>query len=631
VTRLKGSDRTTNSSNRSPEAATVRAKMGQAHHMNANIVLSVRTKILVLCISCTLVALVLQTMFFQYSASAIVYRQEQEASQKSLENMQDELYTWIKSYENNLIKIYNQTELIRDLSVPLPLDELRRRYDRIAYDMALTVFDPAQNVNALYLYTMDNGLVSYYRSANTPRYNYPEDIYQDPAHDNTDVVTSYVRSESRVMLISSYLNGSRTKDIVRFVLKIYTNNVAKKIGFIVCDVDSGSFARIMEKYMYSDRQLVWLQPMGDRPAVSFGSRDGRDKYFYESIASKKSIATWAPRDASKIGDLVLFQVPQRKYNLTAYSLTPQYLLEESQWVLRRNMLVIALIVVTVAIVSATLLTRSLTTPLSRMVKSLQRIKNGATDVRVTGLKRDEIGSLGQTINEMLDRIQALIAEEYKVTLLLKQAEYKALQAQVNPHFLYNSLETMSSVAASQQCHTVSTLCHALSHIFRYSIDMKDPLSTIQDEIIHIKNYMYIINVRTQNSVELEIRIENELLHERVPRLSLQPLVENSFTHGLTNKRGAKKIVIDGSIQDGSIVLSVSDNGVGMDADEINRQLQIEPAETLDKSSSVGLGNIHARTRLLFGDKYGVTVRSTLGKGSTVTLAVPRTSEGSVPS
>ena len=576
-------------------------------------------------------ALILQTMFFQYSASAIVFRQEQEASQKFLEHMQDELYTWIKSYENNLIKIYNQTELIRDLSAALPLEELRRRYDRIAYDLALTVFDPAQNVNALYVYTMDRGLVSYYRSANTPRYNYPEDIYQDSAQDNTAAVTSYVRSDSRVMLVSSYHNASRSKDIVRFVLKIYANNVTNKIGFVVCDVDSGSFSRIMEKYVYSDRQLVWLQPAGDRPAVSFGNPNARDTQMYQSLASRKTIGSWTSGAAQKVGDSILFQVPQRKYDLTAYSLTPQYLLQESQSVLRRNMLIIALIVVTVAIVSATLMTRSLTTPLSRIVQSLQQIKGGATDVRLTGLKRDEIGSLGQTINEMLDRIQELIAEEYKVTLLLKQAEYKALQAQVNPHFLYNSLETMRDVAAAQRCHTVSAMCQALSNIFRYSIDMKDPLAMVEDEILHIKNYMYVMNVRTQNSVELELRIENELLQERVPRLSLQPLVENSFTHGLKNKRGLKKIVIAGAIQDGSIVLSVSDNGVGMDADQINRQLQSRPAEALDKSSSVGLGNIHARTRLLFGEKYGVTVHSALGEGSTVTLAVPRAGQSAVAS
>jgi len=576
-------------------------------------------------------ALILQTMFFQYSASAIVYHQEQEASQKSLEHMQDELYTWIKSYENNLIKIYNQTELIRDLGAALQLGELRRRYDRIAYDLAITVFDPAQNVNALYVYTMDQGLISYYRSANTPRYNYPEDIYQDPAQDNTAAVASYVRSDNRVMLVSSYLNPSRSKDIVRFVLKIYANNVTKKIGFVVCDVDSGSFSRIMEKYVYSDRQLVWLQPAGDRAAVSFGNPSARDTRLYQSLASRKTSGSWMSGDAQKIGDSVLFQVPQRKYDLTAYSLTPQYLLQESQSVLRRNMLIIALIVVTVAIVSAILLTRSLTTPLSRMVGSLQQIKDGATDVRLTGLKRDEVGSLGQTINEMLDRIQALIAEEYKVTLLLKQAEYKALQAQVNPHFLYNSLETMRDVAAAQQCHTVSAMCQALSNIFRYSIDMKDPLATVEDEILHIKNYTYVMNVRTRNSVALELRIENELLQERVPRLSLQPLVENSFTHGLKNKRGPKRIVIAGAIQDGSIVLSVSDNGVGMDAEEINRQLQSGPAEALDKSSSVGLGNIHARTRLLFGEKYGVTVHSALGEGSTVTLAVPRAGQSAVAS
>lgn len=595
--------------------------------MKAGIVLHMRTKILILSISCTLLALVLQTLFFQYTASSIVYQQEQNASRKSLQNVQDELYAWIKSYENNLIKVYNQTELIRDLSVPLPWDVLHRKYDRVAYDMALSAFDPAQNVNALYVYTIDERLVSYYRSANTPRNNYPEDIYQDPNLNNAAVVTSYVRSDNRVMLVSSYFNASRSKDVVRFVLKIYTNNVTKKAGFIVCDVDSNSFTRIVGKYVYSDRQLVWLQPAGDRPAVSFGRLQGKQRSFFENIVSKKAAGTWTLRDSRKTDDSVFFEIPQQKYNLTAYSLTPQYLLEESQLALRRNMVIIALIVVVVAIVSATLLTRSLTTPLSKMVGILQKIKNGQTDLRLTGLKPDEIGTLGHTINEMLDRIQALIAEEYKVTLLLKQAEYKALQAQVNPHFLYNSLDTMSSVAASQHCHTVSLLCQALSNIFRYSIDMKNPLSTIQNEIIHIKNYMYVMNVRTRNSVDLQIHIANDLLDEKVPRLSLQPLVENSFTHGLKNKRGPKRIVIDGSLQNDSVLLSVSDNGVGMDADEINRQLRSEPAETLDRSSSVGLGNIQARTRLLFGDKYGVSVHSELGEGSTVTLMVPRTREG----
>jgi sensor histidine kinase YesM len=163
----------------------------------------------------------------------------------------------------------------------------------------------------------------------------------------------------------------------------------------------------------------------------------------------------------------------------------------------------------------------------------------------------------------------------------------------------------------------------MSNIFRYSMDMQDPLSTVGAEIVHLKNYMYVMNVRTQNGIELVIDIDQGLLGEKIPRLSLQPLVENAISHGLTNKRGPKKIEIAGTAQNGDMVLSISDNGVGMDAETVNRRLRDEGAESFGKSRSIGLANINARIRLLFGEAYGVSVQSLPQKGSTVTLRVPR--------
>jgi sensor histidine kinase YesM len=586
-------------------------------------VFQMRTKILMLCLGCTLLALFLQTLFFRYSASSIIYQQERSASRNSLERMQDELYGWIKSYENSLIKIYNQNAFSRDLGSLLSATDAPARNTRAAYTMALTAFDPSQGVNALYIYNMDDRLVSYYRSAFTPRFKYPEDIYEDPSGNNARVVSEYVKSDDRVMLVSSYHNVSRDRDVIRFVLKIYTNNVTRKIGYIVCDVDVNSFQRIIGKYVYSEGQVVWLQPRGDRPALAYGTLEGKQKAYFDIVSTRIRDGGSAGGDVPDLRDSVFFEIPQQKYNLVSYSLTPQYLLEESQKVLTRNMLIIALIVIAVAVVSALLITRSLSTPLTRIVGSLKEIKGGRMDLRLSGLKTDELGTLGRAINEMLDTIQDLIAQQYNAKLLLKQAEYKALQAQVNPHFLYNTLETMSSVAVAQKCHTVSTLCQAMANIFRYSIDMQDPLSTVGSEIVHLKNYMYVVNVRTRNEIDLEIDIDQGLLGEKVPRLSLQPLVENAISHGLTEKRGSKKIAIDGIAENGDLVLSICDNGVGMDSDAVNRQLQEDNADTFGRSKSIGLANINARIKLLFGEAYGVSVRSGPREGSTVTLRVPR--------
>ena len=588
--------------------------------------LRMRSKVLALCLSCTLLALCLQALFFRSTAASMLYERERESSRRLLQSMQDELYMWIKSYENDLIKVYNRVEFLRDLAGGIPRRELRSKYRRIAYDLAVSVFDPAQEVNAVYVYDADYDLVSSYRSASTPRFNYPEDIYEDRAAYNADLVSAYVRSDRRVMLVSSYYNESRQKDVIRFAIKIYGNDIKTKIGYIVCDVDSGGFLRIVEKYVFSRGQVLWLQPSGDRPAFRYGSPFGREVAYYDE--SVRGIAAGDRKDpgGNSARGSVLFDIPQEKYDLTAYSLTPQYLLEESQRELTRNLAVIVILVVVAALVSAALVALSLTRPLTRMSRSLKRIRDGETGLRLEGLKSDEIGELGRAVNEMLDRIQSLIAEEYDAKLLLRQTEYKALQAQVNPHFLYNSLDTMSGLALSRGCDEVSALCRALSNIFRYSIDMKDDLATVASEIVNVKNYMYVMNARSGHAASLDIRIDTALLAEKVPRLSLQPLVENALLHGLKNKRGEKSVVVEGRAREGRIELAVVDNGVGMDARGLEESFSGGAGEALAQDSSIGLRNIDARIKLLFGEGYGVSVESEPGAGFRVSFAVPRSGE-----
>ncbi|HEY8500783.1 MAG TPA: sensor histidine kinase, partial [Clostridia bacterium] len=421
----------------------------------------------------------------------------------------------------------------------------------------------------------------------------------------------------------SYYNKSRQTSILRFVVKIYTDRTTRKIGYIVCDVDDKSFMNIVQKYVYSQGQLIWLQPLGDRPFLLTGDLTGKKSEYYHTITQLVQNNNKPGINSLVSDDSVFFEIPQIKYNLTAFSLTPQFLLEESNRVLSRNLVIIAVLIIIIFSFASIVLSKSLTTPLENMVSTMNRIKEGDTSLRLENLKQDEIGKLGETFNEMLDQIENLIAKEYQSKLLLNQAEYKALQAQVNPHFLYNTLDTMSSIAASQQCSSVSSLCKALSNIFRYSMNMQEPLTTIEKEIIHIKNYMYVMNVRMMNSIDIDIKIDPNLWNECIPRISLQPLVENSILHGLKNKHGEKRIEIVAAPCGEDMIISVIDNGVGMDADKINKQLESSNYNALEKGFSIGLDNINARVKLLFGDKYGVHIESAKGEGSKVTLRIPR--------
>lgn len=590
--------------------------------------LRLRTKVLLLCVSCTLLALGLQAMFFQRSASSLLYQREREASRKSLEGMQSELYGWIKAYENDLIKIYNRQDFVRDLSgespVAVGIETLRERYRRLAYDMASSDFDPAQGVSALYVYDSLDRLVSLYRSAATPKSNYPEDIYLDRAAYNAGVVSAYVRSDRRAMLVSSYFNRSRQRDVTRLVLNIYAKDVTRKVGYIVCDADSSGFRRIIEKYVFSSGQIVWLQPSSDRPVLLFGDPDNKQRGYYRASSTALLAGRGPELAAPQVRDYVFFDIPQEKYDLTAFSLTQNRLLEASQSDLARNLVLIALITVAVAALGAAATALTLTRPLSRMAASLKRIRDGETGLRLDRLPGDEVGEVGRAVNEMLDRIQELVAEEYDAELLLRQAEYRALQSQVNPHFLYNSLDTMAGLAQARGCPEVGELCRALSNVFRYSVGSADSTATVRDEIVNVKNYMYVMNARMNGAVELDICVDPSLLKERVPRLSLQPLVENAVLHGLKDKRGAKVVAVRGEPRGPGFVLSVEDNGTGVDEGAIRRILSDGAAPSGD--SSIGLRNIDSRLKLLFGEAYGLTVESRDGGGCRAVLAAPRRAE-----
>jgi len=582
--------------------------------------MKLRSRILFLCLGSTLLALVLQTFLFQNSSSQFIYDRSKLESENSLQNMQNEIYTFVKGIESNLIEVYTEKDFIKALKEDSVI-ELRSEFYRKAYEIGNTKFETDDGVVSLYLYTKQHEIISTYRRAVTPKHNYATDIYENPEEENAGKVLEYVGSDESVMLISSYYNPYRERDILRFVLKLYNNsNRGQVIGYIVCDVDSKVFTSIMEKYHTNNMIYIWLQPYGDRPAVSLGELSGDEEGYYEEMSER----VMNEDTAEEVGfaKQEVFRVRQNKYNLMAYSIMPQSVLEENQKTLTRNLFLIAFLMVAAAAVLTTVVSRSVIRPLDILMGTIQRIKNGETGLRTEIVRKDEIGELGQNFNEMLDQMEELRRKENQATLLLGQAEYKALQAQINPHFLYNTLDTMSSIAEIRDCPEVSMLSHSLSNIFRYSLNMKDPFSTVAKEISHLKNYTYVMDVRMQNHVRYIYDIDEDVLQNQIPRISIQPLVENALNHGLRNKRGEKEIRIRIRKKAGILEICVADNGVGMDAKELNRSLTKNDLQRVEQGNSIGLFNINARIKMLYGEEFGIILESTQGEGTSVYVTLP---------
>ncbi len=220
----------------------------------------------------------------------------------------------------------------------------------------------------------------------------------------------------------------------------------------------------------------------------------------------------------------------------------------------------------------------------------------------------------------------------------KQTELTALQSQINPHFLYNTLESIRGQALMDDNAEIAGMVEALSSFFRYSISRKGKLVTLRDELANINNYMLIQRYRFNNRFSLEVIVDEEdeeAYDFLIPKLIIQPVVENAIYHGLEEKLEGGKVIIEVIVTEKNLILTISDNGSGIDGttlDKLNRRIHSQNMRVEDEDSQkqrntgIALPNIHKRIQLLFGEEYGVNVYSTVGQGTDVEITIPAKDE-----
>lgn len=578
------------------------------------------TKLLAMCLVCTLSALSFEAIFFLRTSSQILYDRVKDEIVNSLENMQNEVYLYLNNMENNLIDIYEKNALVNALNSGIDIDELRNQFLGVAVDLATSSFETNDKVVALYIYNADHEIISTYRRTVTPKHNYPVNIY-DSADFNGQIIRDFVESPRTDMLISGYYNNSRQTDILHLVLKIYAGyRYDHAVGYVVCDIDSQVIRSIMEKYRTDSNVLMWLQPLSDSALVTIGLKEGNTQTF-EQISGKVAQGSPIEEESEEGARTEFFHMEQKRYNLTAFSLMPQEILHQNQAALTKSLVMIASVMIVVTLLVTSFVFHSMMRPVRHLTETIGLISAGQTHCRVSIISNDEIGQLSTLVNEMLDRLEVFRRKEQEHDRLLNQAKYKALQAQINPHFLYNTLETMASIADMESCTQVSELSYALSKVFRYSLNMRDPAATVEQELEHLRYYTHIMDVRMNHEVEYTYDIDPAVLGILIPRLSLQPLVENAINHGLKNSTRAKKIHICGKLDGDTLLLSVEDNGLGMEPETIAQILDGSDLTRAEKGDSIGLNNINARLKLLSGSPCGLKIDSQLGKGTKVTLSI----------
>lgn len=288
----------------------------------------------------------------------------------------------------------------------------------------------------------------------------------------------------------------------------------------------------------------------------------------------------------------------------------------------------AIILVIVALLFSRFMARSITLPIQKLRDSMKKVQEGdfsVSDVVVDS--KNEIGSLTKSFDVMTHRIHELMEQNVHEQEEKRKSELKALQSQINPHFLYNTLDSIIWMAEGKKNEEVVLMTASLARLLRQSISNEDEVVPIANEVEYARGYLTIQKMRYKDKLKFQIEVDSSILYIPLIKLVLQPIIENAIYHGLKYKESKGLLIVKGFMKDGNAVLQVIDDGVGMDEETL--------AHIYDKhkvnyhSNGVGVYNVQKRLKLYYGEDYGITYTSELGKGTTATITIPGRQEGQI--
>ena len=271
------------------------------------------------------------------------------------------------------------------------------------------------------------------------------------------------------------------------------------------------------------------------------------------------------------------------------------------------------------------LSHMVTRPLQELVRSMQVVKNGdfnaALQMLQTETANDETGQLTQEFRVMLESIDTLIRENYEKQLILQDTRYKMLQAQINPHFLYNTLNTVTWMIRAGQNKDAIRVVVELGELLRAALS-KEQTSTVAQEVQLARSYITIQEFRYADQASFALTAEGELDRYRMPRMVLQPLIENAILHGIDDALNFRHIEVLAKEEETDILLRVTDDGLGMSEEQLDA---VRKGTAKPKGHGIGLSNIQERLKLMYGE-FQMEIDSKPGEGTTVTLRLPKQME-----
>lgn len=424
-------------------------------------------------------------------------------------------------------------------------------------------------------------------------------------------------------LVTNYAGEQK---IITFVRPLRSINNYKTLGWISISVNEQHLTETLmdyrlegvsgEFYIVNEEQIILTSSLKERLGQSIMA-------YYPTIKfpfSEKIVSTFKDHDGKKI----VLQTTDFYWNWSIVSLySGQTLSPESSSILRFTTFTI-LISVIVTIVLILLTTRYVTNPLRLLTRLLSKINPDEPMPVYNSRSNDEIGHLAKSYSRLSQHIELLKQKVVRTEVRKKEADMRALQAQINPHFLYNTLSSVQWIALMEKSNRIADMVGALSDFLRFSLNKGNELCKIEHEIEHVRNYVMIQNIRYPDKFEVDIIIAPQLKQKLMLKLLLQPLVENAMIHGIQKLEGKGNITISIEEKDGMIHFIVADNGIGMSEERMHYIEEALQTVISDQpfADVYGLRNVNERLLLQYGKESRLHIKSSLNLGTQIYFTIP---------
>lgn len=416
---------------------------------------------------------------------------------------------------------------------------------------------------------------------------------------------------------------NRPIKVLSMVRSIYdTSNITRKLAVMKINVNADAFYNIYKDKMIVESDEFFVLDNNDTIISATSSNKVGDTFDY-SMFSKSRLNSDMGYFQIKFKGLV-YLVTYYKFGNNGWkiiNIVPLKQLLKDNTKVQDDLIITIIICFAVCTAIITFFSGRILARLKKLSKLMGKVENEDFDVYIEPKGNDEITRLYHSFNRMSAKLKELIQKVYSVQLKQREAELMALQAQINPHFLYNTLDNIYWMGRMEKAFETSKMVEALSKLFRQSLNNGEETTKVRNEIDHIRNYIIIQQIRYKDKITFSLNVEDDTLDYLTIKFVLQPLVENAIVHGCRDQDKCGMIDISVFKENGKLLFKVEDNGVGVDLDEINRLLE-EP----DGKRGMAIKNVNDRIQLFFGDEYGLKFIKK-ENGTTVIVTQPLIEEG----